>query len=574
MAKTAARRKSLKLRAAKPRIDLRLAFGSITEVDAQAVVLGLYEGVQELSQAARAIDARMDGAITEISQRRMFLGKVGEIFILPAARHDLWADLVVCAGMGAFDKFEPEVLQIVAENVARTLVRAKVGDFATVVFGASRGNLYGGLANLVDGFFRGVRGTQMRNPLRTITVCETDRLRCRKIEEAIEKLYGTRRSEHVDVTLENITLPDPPSRAAAIVTPSVVVQTTQVSGAGEEETAIRFSVLGTGAKATVLSETVSIEESKLAKLVSEVDSEGFIDAYTPAALKRYGSKLAKAVVPRKIASALKAIVGQQRIVLIQDKGTSRIPWETLCIDNWFPAAAGGMSRQYLTDHMPVARWLEHRRFDEEIDVLLIVNPTRDLDGAEEEGRIVKQAVGGLAGINVKELRGRAATKVKVKKELQSGEYDVLHYAGHTAFYPDSPMDTGIICANGVLTGNELTTLRNLPAVVLFNSCESARVGGLTQRGARGLARNVGLAEAFLRGGVANYVGTHWQVSDDAAPAFMKAFYGALLNGETMGNAVSRGRRAVKELGSRDWADYIHYGSPAFVVKVPHGKTTR
>ncbi|MDH3414630.1 MAG: CHAT domain-containing protein, partial [Gammaproteobacteria bacterium] len=165
-------------------------------------------------------------------------------------------------------------------------------------------------------------------------------------------------------------------------------------------------------------------------------------------------------------------------------------------------------------------------------------------------------------------------KAKVNKELQSGKYDVLHYAGHTAFYPDSPMDTGIICANGVLTGNELTTIRNLPAVVLFNSCESARVGGLTQHGARGLARNVGLAEAFLRGGVANYVGTHWQVADDAAPAFMKAFYGALLNGETMGNAVSGGRQAVKNLGSRDWADYIHYGSPAFVLKVPHGETTR
>ncbi|MDH3515009.1 MAG: hypothetical protein OEM83_09110, partial [Gammaproteobacteria bacterium] len=187
MAKTTRRRKSLKFRAAKPRIDLRLAFGSITEVDAQALVLGLHEGVQELSQAARVVDARMDGAITEISQRRMFLGKVGEIFILPSDRHDLWADLVVCAGMGAFDTFQPEVLQIVAENVARTLVRAKVGDFATVVFGASRGgNLYGGLANLVDGFFRGVRGTQMRNPLRTITVCETDRTRCQKIEEAVE----------------------------------------------------------------------------------------------------------------------------------------------------------------------------------------------------------------------------------------------------------------------------------------------------------------------------------------------------------------------------------------------------
>ena len=55
---------------------------------------------------------------------------------------------------------------------------------------------------------------------------------------------------------------------------------------------------------------------------------------------------------------------------------------------------------------------------------------------------------------------------------------------------------------------------------------------------------------------------------------MTAFYGALLNGENMGNAVSSGRQAVKKLKSRDWADYIHYGSPKFVLKVPHGKTAR
>lgn len=559
----------------KPRVDLRVAFGSITEVDAEALVLGLFEGVEELSQAARAVDARMDGAITEISQRRVFTGKPGEIFVLPATRHNLRANLVVCAGMGRFDTFEPAVLQIVAENVARTLVRAKVGDVATVLFGASRGNIYGGLANLIDGFFRGLRGTPSRNVLRSITVCERNRLRCQKIEEALVKLHRTKRSQDLDVTLEKITLP-----ASTVVDPtggptSVVIQTTQVASPRKGETGIRFSVLGAGSKAAVLSETTTIKESELDKLVAEVDGEKFVDTYSTAALKRYGTKLAKAVVPPKIARILEKAVGKRRIVMFQDSGTSRIPWETLCINGWFPAAVGGMSRQYIADHMPVARWLEQRRFDETVDVLLIVNPTGDLDGAELEGKIIKKAVGGLSGIKIKELRGRAATKARVKKELESGKYDVLHYAGHTSFYPDHPMETGIICAgHRVLTGAELSKIHNLPAVVFFNSCESARVGGMTKRGAQGLARNVGLAETLLRGGVANYVGTHWVVEDLAAPAFMKAFYGALLNGETMGTAVSGGRRAVKKLKSRDWADYIHYGSPTFVLKVPHGKTAR
>ena len=90
----------------------------------------------------------------------------------------------------------------------------------------------------------------------------------------------------------------------------------------------------------------------------------------------------------------------------------------------------------------------------------------------------------------------------------------------------------------------------------------------------GIDRNIGLAEAFLRGGVANYVGTHWEVSDDAAPAFMEAFYGTLLRRETIGRAVSNGRQAVLKVKSRDWADYIHYGNPAFVLKMQTGETPR
>ena len=560
----------------RPRVDLRLAYGNITEVDSHAVVVGLFQGIQELSQAARAIDERIGGAITDIIQRRMFLGKVGEIFILPAVRQDIRADLVICAGMGRFDKFDPGVLQTVAENVARTLVRAKVDEFAIVLFGATRGNLYSGLANLVDGFFRGVAGSRARNPLRSITVCETDRRRCGEIESALAKLYKTRRSERVEVTLEKITLPKPLRAEAAAAPRSVILQTTQEPGSNKNKTTLRLSVLATGAKATAFSETISIDESSLNDLVAEVDGDKFVDAASPmSALKRYGEKLAKTVLPRKIATLLKKVAEDRRIVLVHDTGSSRIPWETLCIDGWFPAAGGGMSRQYIADHMPIARFLEQRRYGKEIDVLLIVNPTKDLPGAVKEGRMVEKVARRLAGVKLTVLFEGRATKTKVKTELQSGAYDVLHYAGHTAFYPDDPSQTGIICAHEkVLRGDELAGMTDLPALVFFDSCESARVGGLTQKGARGAQRNIGLAECFLRSGVANYVGTHWVVSDDAAPAFVEAFYGALLQGKPIGEAVSSGRHTVRKLKSRDWADYIHYGSPEFVLKFPHGETSR
>lgn len=86
--------------------------------------------------------------------------------------------------------------------------------------------------------------------------------------------------------------------------------------------------------------------------------------------------------------------------------------------------------------------------------------------------------------------------------------------------------------------------------------------------AKRLERSVGLAEAFLRGGVANYVGTYWPVGDEPAGRFAQAFYTALLEGKPISSAVSAGRRELREeLESVDWADYLQYGDPDFVLKL-------
>ena len=73
----------------------------------------------------------------------------------------------------------------------------------------------------------------------------------------------------------------------------------------------------------------------------------------------------------------------------------------------------------------------------------------------------------------------------------------------------------------------------------------------------------GIAEAFLAGGVANFLGTHWPVGDEAAAAFSQRLYEALLHGESLGHAVLLGRQRLLAMPSVDWADYVHYGSADF-----------
>src|SRR5262249_9438302 len=117
------------------RLDLRLALGSITEANSHAYVLGTFSDVTPTG-AAQAVDARLGGAGGDFSRRRMFSANVGEVFILPTGSHALRPDIVLFAGLGAFDQFTDEVLELVAENVVRTFVATGVEDFATVLIGS------------------------------------------------------------------------------------------------------------------------------------------------------------------------------------------------------------------------------------------------------------------------------------------------------------------------------------------------------------------------------------------------------------------------------------------------------
>jgi hypothetical protein len=43
--------------------------------------------------------------------------------------------------------------------------------------------------------------------------------------------------------------------------------------------------------------------------------------------------------------------------------------------------------------------------------------------------------------------------------------------------------------------------------------------------------------------------------------------GSVAAGESVGVAPREGRKTVRELKSVDWADYIHYGTDDFVLKL-------
>jgi len=563
------------------RLDLRIAHGDITQVDTRAVVLGLFKGVIP-SGAAAAIDRQLDGVITDFTERRILSANIGEVFIMPTNRYRMGADIVVFAGLGTYDDFNEEVLRLVAENIARTLLRTKVDDFATVLLSSGSGMATADvLSNLVDGFLRGLQDGGPDGHLRAITLCENNKARFDQMHQELLRLTTTSIFDNIETTLDIQELPPvyPPAITPSRLKPTgldpVYLIVREILAPLPEPTdpsieapfTLRASVLTAGAKSTVVTDTIDIDARALNLHLETIETRDFdIER-----LNDFGTILGKMTLPDLVRKALTAMRDRQ-LVVIHDARCSRIPWETVKIDDWFPAAQAGLSRKYEADDLTVAKWLEERRLADELSILLIVNPTKDLAGAEEEGKRIRYILTQDPSIRLTELWREEATFSAVRAAFRSGKYDIVHYAGHAFFDPVNRVRSGILCHGGqVLSGVDLANLEMLPAVVFFNACEAGRVRSVKARNvgkgtAKRLETNVGLAEALLRAGVGNYIGTYWPVGDDPAQAFGEAFYRSIARGDTVGQALNTARTNVRELKSVDWADYIHYGSPSFLVK--------
>lgn len=555
---------------AKRRIDVRLALGSLTEVDATAYVLGLFRDVTP-GGAARDLDERLGGAITDLTLRRMFSAGVGEIFMMPVARSGLRTDIVVFAGLGWFDRFSEEVQEIAAEHVIRTLLHVSVEELATVLIGSGSGStVERSLRTLMNGFGRGLAEADSDLRFRRVILCEKNPDKYREIRAELSRLAET---FPLELSIDEVTLPAPvaPTRLREkLITggEQPVYLIVRVEKESEKPQVLRSSVLTAGPKAAVVTGSMPFSPTKIARILAPISNQNFHRDSLPG----IGNQLTAALFDESVRTVL-PVMRKRHLVVVHDAESSRVPWEVLCLGDWFPAAEAGLSHRYAAENLSVAKWLEERREDGVFSILLVVNPTEDLAGAEAEGNRLKRLFGAEANVHIDEYRGGNASKPALLAAFRSGAYDVVHYAGHAFFDSANPAHSGIVCHGGaILSGADLAGLVRLPTLVFFNACESARVRKRLRsriRLVQKVTESAGLAEAFLRGGVANFLGTYWPVGDSAADSFASIFYERLLAGQPIGEAIQQGRRRVMGLGrqdGRDWADYLHYGDPLFILK--------
>jgi CHAT domain-containing protein len=169
--------------------------------------------------------------------------------------------------------------------------------------------------------------------------------------------------------------------------------------------------------------------------------------------------------------------------------------------------------------------------------------------AEEEAREVATMLG------AKPLLGPQATKAKVNTNLSKAT--VVHLATHAYFEPNSPLDSGVVFANGnVLTAREVIDERLCADLLILSACET----GMAQ--SMGGDELAGLGQAFLQAGARSVIVSLWSVNDSATAALMKAFYEARHSDDVdKAQALNQAMTQVRE--QEKWHHPYYWG--AFVL---------
>src|SRR6476646_6306307 len=116
-------------------MQIKVQSGDIARVQADAIVVNLFEGVTAPNGAAAAVDQAMGGALTQLISSGDLRGKPGETTLvhtlgrLPSSR-------VVVVGLGKQDGFNIDTVRSLSGDLVRYLRRNRLRNVAVVCHGA------------------------------------------------------------------------------------------------------------------------------------------------------------------------------------------------------------------------------------------------------------------------------------------------------------------------------------------------------------------------------------------------------------------------------------------------------
>ncbi len=120
-------------------MEIKVRAGDITQAEADAIVVNLFEGEQP-GGATAAVDKALDGAITRLVENGGIKGKSGEVSIIHTLGK-LPARMVAVAGLGKRQDLDLDKVRGVAGGYCRSLRKLNCHRIATIVHGAGIGGI-------------------------------------------------------------------------------------------------------------------------------------------------------------------------------------------------------------------------------------------------------------------------------------------------------------------------------------------------------------------------------------------------------------------------------------------------
>jgi pimeloyl-ACP methyl ester carboxylesterase len=573
-------------------IHVTLIQSDITEAEAPLIVAGHYKGVPP-SHAVRAIDLKLNQWIERAGRLGLMGGELGETFFVPNIHKTLKAGGVILAGMGEFGRFTRDDLVLLMSNVTISVSALGIKEYASVLIGCGEGNLkpetalkafLEGIAVGADRFEEEFNGKQ--EAARSIMIVEKYPEQFKLLEEQLKHLAGHGLAESGDVRSHNVGAESAPitltvKKGASLAVKSrrenkkVDIVDADYSGIDEvritveqlKEGAFRFSALANTA-------IVPVREVEINAAYAGGTADRLMASTTLEEQIKFGEFLYTYLVPEDFHRMIDC-GGPLKLIL--DRSTASYPWEMACFrSTQNPNRVSSLcmdlrvTRQFRTllSSAPGIKPALNRN----LKVLIIADPAREpeyqLPGARREGREVVRIFRNFPAkqhgisISIEEHIGPdQCDPIEILALLLSGEFDIVHYAGHGNYDKDNPGESGwIFGKDTVLSAKDIFRARKVPRLVFANACFSA----VTTRGpalspeehSKGLAS---IAQAFFERGVSNYIGSGWPVNDEQATRLARKFYESLLLGNRIGDALRAGREEIYGYGNT-WGAYQHYGN--------------
>jgi leucyl aminopeptidase len=124
-------------------LEIKVIAGDIAQIEVDAIVVNLFEGVEQPGGATAAVDKALDGAISSLISRGAIKGKLGEVNIVHTfgKPRQIRAGIVAVAGLGKHQDFNLDKIRGVVGEFCRVLRKLNCHKIATILHGAGIGGI-------------------------------------------------------------------------------------------------------------------------------------------------------------------------------------------------------------------------------------------------------------------------------------------------------------------------------------------------------------------------------------------------------------------------------------------------